>query len=361
MNRLLRVEVRRYRARRVTLWVLVGVLAVAGLSTAANWVAARPPTPTQVADAQRYFEQEKEAWDENGEQQVADCKEAEADDPNPDADYGCEQMEPRLVNYLPTPKEFFPDPDSTVLYGFVASPTDTPDADLASDINQSVLRTYSGISSIGQMATPLLFAALLVAVSFMTAELSTGAIGLWLTFEPRRSRVYWSKAAAVSLGSVAILLVGLVLVAGGILAAHLVYGTVGTAPDGIALELVGFVGRVAAAGVVVALVGLALGTLFKHAAAGIGVAAAWLGAETMFRWNLGEAQRWLISTNLSAWLRWGEVFQTSRCAPRDDDGMMTCEQVTHVITPLQGGLVLLGLAAVLSALAWLVFRRRDVA
>lgn len=362
MSRLLRVEVRRYRARRVTLWVLIGVLAVAGLSTAANWTAARPPTAEQLAQAQQFYEQDLENWKENGEQQVADCEQAEADDPDPQADYGCDQMEPRLDIYLPTPKELYPAPvHGEQQFGPAVAETDTAEAKQIAAINQSVLRSYSGVASIGAMVTPLLFAALLIAVSFMTAELSTGAIGLWLTFEPRRSRVYWSKAVAVSVGSAVVVVAGLLLVAGGVVAAHVVYGTVGTAPDGVALGLAAYGGRVAVGGIAVGLIGLALGTLFKHAAAGIGVAAAWVGAESVFGPALGEAQRWLFATNMSAWLDWGELFYTQNCAARDESGVVMCEQVTHVVTPLQGGLVLLGVTVVLTGLAWLVFRRRDVA
>ncbi len=355
MSRLLRVELRRYRARRVTLWVMVGVLAVAGLSTVANWGAASPPTPAQVAEAQRWFEQDVEAWEENGDQQVADCLEMQADDPTPGADWGCDQMEPRLANYLPPTKTFFPDPESL---HYEAGPTDTPEAVA---IYESPLRSYSGVSSIAEMAMPLLFAALVIAVSFMTAELATGAMGLWLTFEPRRSRVYWSKAVAVGLGSLAVVLVGLVLVSGGIASAHAFHGTVGTAPDGIALDLAAFAGRAVLAGAAVGLIGLALGTLFKHAAAGMGVAAVWVGAEGIFGWQLGELQGLMFSTNMSAWLRWGQTYYTEQCAPSDKDGMIACEQITHVISPLQGGLVVLGVTVVLSGLAWLVFRRRDVA
>ena len=42
-------------------------------------------------------------------------------------------------------------------------------------------------------------APLLLAGSFVSAEFSTGSIGNWLTFAPRRVRVYLSKVLAAGL------------------------------------------------------------------------------------------------------------------------------------------------------------------
>ncbi|WP_425956478.1 hypothetical protein [Xylanimonas sp. McL0601] len=359
-RRLLRVELRRYRARRVTLWVTIGLLAVVALSTLVAALTARPPSAAEVAQAHKFYEQQAADWEKNGDQMVSDCHDAEQSDPNPDADYGCDQMEPKLEQFLPAPTKFFPSQRELAAAATSSTSDGTPGDPAIARASGTVWNTTSGLGAIDDLAPVLLFAVFLVAVSFVTAELASGAIGLWLTFVPGRTRVYWSKAGAAAIAALPVVVVGFTLLASGSFGAYALIGTVGDAPDGVAAHVAAFVGRLALAGVAVSLVGVALGLLLRHAAAAIGVAAAWVGAESLFRYQLGDLQRWLFSVNLSAWLHGGEVFTTNRCEA-GDDGSYVCTTVEHLVTPVQGGVFLLALTAVLTLVAFLVFRRRDVA
>jgi ABC-2 type transport system permease protein len=362
MNRLLRVELRRYRSRRVTLWVSIGLLVVVALSTLAAATTARPPGAAELAQAQQAYEQTRTDWDENGEQYVADCRSQEESDADPDADYGCDQMEPTLEQFLPPSQDFFPGRarSDAATSGFGVPQDGTKDAAAIARLQGSVWSSDSGLGELDVLAPVLLFAVFLVAVSFVTAELTSGAIGLWLTFVPGRTRVYWSKASAAAIWAVSLAVVGFALLVAGAWGAYAVFGDVGEAPEGVVAEIAAFTGRLALAAAAVALAGVALGLLLRHSAAAIGIAAAWVGVESLFRLAAGDVQRWMLSVNLSAWLNGGTVYWTEHCAP-DESGMVTCTSIETFVSPHQGGLVVLGVTVVLALVAFLVFRRRDVA
>lgn len=361
MSRLLRVELRRYRARRITLWVTLGVLAVVALSTVAAGITARPPSDAELTQAQAWYEDARADWEANGEQMVADCLEAQEADPDPQADYGCEQMEPRLEHFLPVSPDFFPaDAERDAVGDWGTAAADPQQAERIAQVRSSLWNFYGGIGVVDDLAPVLLFATFLVAVSFVTAELSSGAVGLWLTFEPRRPRVFWSKAGAATLASLPVVVGGFALLAAGSYGAYALFDAVGEPTGAAWREVAAYTGRLAVAGVLVSAVGVSLGMLLRHAAAALGVAAAWVGAENVFRWSLGTAQQWAVTTNLSAWLRGGEVYSTNRCST-GDDGTYVCESVDHLVTQTQGGLYLGALTVVLVLVALVVFRRRDVA
>jgi ABC-2 type transport system permease protein len=361
MSRLLRVELRRLWARQVTRWACVGLLALVALTGLVVYLSAPPPTAQEVADAQEMFAADQEAWEEDGEQQVADCEaDAEAEGFTGE-EWGCDQMAPRLDNYLAPTLTFVPDAAQQELMFGTPEPSAGDDATAAAvdEIRASVWSGWSGLSSLDDLAVLLLLVALVVGVSFVTAEIHSGSLGMWLTFEPRRQRVYWSKAVAAALGTVPLVLVGFALLVAASYAVFASYGTLGDLTGAVWLEVAAFTGRLVAAGAAFAAVGVALGVLLKHAAAavvGVGVVA-W--GCLAFGGALGEAQRWLPTTSITAWLQGGAVFTTERCTP-SADGVFDCVPVDHVVTTTQGGLTVLAVTAGLTLLAVLVFRRRDV-
>ncbi|MFD6135596.1 ABC transporter permease subunit [Isoptericola sp. NPDC060257] len=361
MSRLLRVELRRLWARQVTRWACVGVLGLVVLSGAATYLSAPPPSDQDVANAQEMFAADQEQWEKDGEQQVADCEAgAEAEGATPE-DWGCDQMAPRLDWYLPPTQTFVPDEaQDEMLYGAaeVNAQDDATRAAVA-DIQGSVWNGWSGLASLDDLAVLLLLVVLVVGVSFVTAEINSGSLGMWLTFEPRRQRVYWSKAVAAAVGTVPVVLVGFALLVGASYAVYASYGTLGELTGAVWLEVAAFTGRLVAAGAVLAALGVALGTLFKHAAAAVGLVGVVAWACLVFGYSFGELQRWLPTTAHSAWLQGGVVFQTERCTP-SADGVFECVPVDHVVTTAQGGLAVAALAVVVTLLALLVFRRRDV-
>ncbi|OLT45958.1 hypothetical protein [Cellulosimicrobium sp. CUA-896] len=289
-----------------------------------------------MADARVFYEQQLADWEEHGDEYVVQCEadEAAAQDAEPGADFGCDQMgAPQLEHFVtPTPT-------------FVGDEQAWP---------------APGMTTVAQLAPLLTLFAVLVGVSFLTAEISTGALGLWLTFEPRRQRVYWSKALAATLGVLPVVVLAYVVMAGGAYGAYALNGRLGDFSPATWGELAAIGGRVAVAAALVAATGAALGALLKHAAAALGLAVGWfVVVESVVAAWAPEAQRWLVRTNLAAWTEGGTTYWVNECTT-DATGTL-CESVEHAVSQAQGGLLLLGLAAVLSLLAVLVFRRRDVA
>lgn len=361
MSRLLRVELRRLWARQITRWACVGILALVVLSGAATYLSAPPPSDQEVANAQEMFAADQEAWEKDGEQQIADCEAgAEAEGATP-ADWGCDQLAPRLEWYLPPTQTFVPDAAQQAMMFGDEDPSTDDDATAAAvkEIRASVWNGWSGLASLDDLAVLLLLVALVVGVSFVTAEINSGSLGMWLTFEPRRQRVYWSKAVAAAVGTVPLVLVGFALLVGASYAVYASFGTLGDLTGAVWLEVAAFTGRLVAAGAVLAALGVALGTLFKHAAAAVVLVGVVAWVCLAFASLLGEAQRWLPTTALSAWLQGGYAYTTERCSP-DADGVFSCVPVDHVVSTAQGGLTVAALAVVVTLLAVLVFRRRDV-
>ncbi|GAA1741143.1 hypothetical protein GCM10009809_40850 [Isoptericola hypogeus] len=364
MMRLLRVELRRLWARRVTRWASAVVLLLVALGAFTAYQTAKPPSAQQIAEAKQFYADELEWWESEGEQAVAECAEgAEAEGMTP-AEWGCENMEPRLENYLPPTQTFVPSAEQLEESSGAAEAAPegeepAPNAAAVQEIQQSVWHDWGGLGTLDELAALLLMVALVVGVSFVTAEVNSGSMGMWLTFEPRRRRVYWSKAAAAALGTVPLVAVGFGLLVGTSYAAYASFDALGTMTGDVWVQVAGFAGRLVAAGALAAVIGVALGILLKHAAAAVGLVAAGVWASAVFAYPLGELQRWLPTTNVTAWLNGGNVFVVDDCAP-DADGMFVCTQAEHVVTAGQGGLYLLVAGVVIALLSVVVFRRRDV-
>lgn len=359
MTRLLRVELRRLWMRRVTWAACVLALVAVGIGVATQVGTARPPTDAQIAEAERFYADELAWWEEHGEEEVASCEEAEAAE-GEGADHGCEEMGPRLEHYLPPTSTFVP--DAAELDG-PSVPEDVdgaaPDPAVAA-VQGSLWSGWSGLPSLVPVATGLLMLAFVVGVSFMTAEQGSGALGMWLTFEPRRRRVYWSKAVAAALGTVPVVLLGWAALVGGAYAVYARFGTLGDVTGPVWGQVAAFSGRLVLAGAAFAAIGVALAVLLRHAAAAVGVGAGVLWLSTVFAYSLGGLQRWTPALNFDAWLRGGATYEVVRTT-MGEDGTYAEEWVTRVVAGWQGGLYLLVLTVALSLVALVVFRRRDVA
>jgi ABC-2 type transport system permease protein len=356
VTRLLRVELRRLWLRRVTWAACVLALVAVGIGVASQVSSARPPTPAQIAEAERFYADELAWWEEHGEEEVAACEEAAAAEGE---DYGCADLGPRLEHFLPSATTFVPDAAERLgAYGAGPDVDDEADPDVVA-IQQSIWSGWSGLPSLVTAATGLLMLAFVVGVSFLTAEQGTGSLGMWLTFEPRRQRVYWSKAAAAALGTIPLVVLGWAALVGGAYAVYAFFGTLGDVTSATWGEIALFTGRLTLAGVAFAAIGVALAVLLRHAAAAVGVGAGVLWLSSVFAYSLGEFQRWTPALNFDAWLRGGATYEVVRTT-MDDAGVYSEHWVTHVVTGWQGGAYLLALTVALSALALVVFRRHDV-
>lgn len=197
-------------------------------------------------------------------------------------------------------------------------------------------------------AALLALVALVIGASFVGAEWHQGSMHTMLSWEPRRLRLFTGKLVGLWIGS-ALIAVFVFAVALGInyLAARR-FGSIGDLPFAMQRDLLVAGGR----GLVLALVGGAVGfaiayaTRLSSAALGVGLGYVVVG-EIGVRLVTPHADRWLISTNVNAWLNNGTMVA----------GNGTLSELTLWQSGLYLGAITLGLLIVAAALFW----RRDVA
>jgi ABC-2 type transport system permease protein len=332
MTRLVAVELRRFTARSLVRLVVAAMVLVPLLTLLTTWQAVQPADPAEVAQAEQFYAEELESWELHGPEMVAQCEADEADEraaTGEDVDFGCDQMgPPQREWYVPVVPTFA---ENTPLL-------------------------------LASMTALLLLAALLVGGTFTAAEHATGAMGTWLTFEPRRLRVYASKLLAVALGIVPPAVVMLAVLVGGTWAVHQTFDAVGDVGVAVWEGLGWTVLRLVALAVLAAVVGAALGLLLRHTAGVLGAVIAYavleMAAGGLLSRLVPEVQRWLLMVNVRAWASGGTTYVAEVCTT-DAIGRM-CESVERVLPAGAAAGYLLVVTAVLVTAGALVFRRRDV-
>lgn len=328
MMRLTKVELRRLFSRRLTTIAMLGALVVTGVMLFGSFQEAKPLSAPEQAAQQAQFDQAKKDWAINGEQQVQDCLAAQAEQQkiDPKAIFPCDQMAPNLANWGKPVAKF-------------------------TEMMPNILLAGSYL---------LAFVAFLVGAGFVAAEFSSGSMANWLTFEPRRMRVYVSKLGAAGLGliPVTVALLGLLTAGSWLIVGHLASTAGTTAKVWGDLALMG--GRAVALAVAAAVAGAAMGVLLRHTAAVLGIAVGYLVlVEGVFGQALQGARPWLLQLNFNAWLQHGATYFIQTCNT-DAQGNYNCQGVEKVLS-FGHGSAYLGLLVVLTVgLAALVFRRRDV-
>lgn len=331
VQRLILVELRRYAARAGVRWLVVGMLAVVAMTAFGAWRSSAPPSQAQLDEAQQVYRQQLADWQAHGQERVDACRQAQSDARvnDPAADLGCDALA------APTAERFLPG------------------------------RTTFAVDASGwleQLSTFLLLLALIVGATFVAAEFGTGAIATWLTFEPRRGRVFASKAVVATVATGAIVLVVSAVAVGALWLACALRGSVGDMTPEAWSGLGDQAGRLAAAGAFAAAAGAALAFLLRHTAATLGVVVGWMVAvDGILATLLAGLRRWTVQINLVAWLQGGVQQDVGVTSCVSDSSGTTCNGTHLVVSMAQGGLVLLGVLVVVTAVAVLVFRRRDVA
>ena len=328
MMRLTKVELRRLYSRRLTFIALFGALAIIGLMLFTTFQQAKPLSGPQLAAQRVQFEQSRADWVANRAQHMADClkSQTEAQKTNAKANYRCDQMEPKWANWG-KPKPKFADLIQTVLLG------------------GSYLLAFIGF---------------LIGAGFVAAEFSSGSMANWLTFEPRRMRVYFSKLVAAGLGLIPVAVALIALLTGGV---WLIVGHFGSTA-GVTAKVWGDSGEMAARSVVLvvaaAVAGAAMGALLRHTAAVIGIAMAYLVlVEGIFGRALQSAQPWMLRLNFDAWIQHGSKYFINTCTT-DSQGGYNCAGVEKLVSFGHSASYLGLLVALLIGVAAFAFRRRDV-
>ena len=327
---LTKVELRRLFSRRLTFIAVFGVLAIAGLMLFAAFEQAKPLSGEELASQKTGFEQAQKEWKVSGQQQVKDCLIVQADmqKSDPNANAFCTQLEPKLENMGGKPLANFSQMIPDILVG----------------------GSYL-----------LAFVAFVVGAGFVAAEFSSGSMANWLTFEPRRVRVYASKLAAAGLGLIPVTVAVLGLLTAGVwlIVGHYASTTSTTAK--VWVDVGGMAGRSVALVLAAAMVGAASGVLLRHTAAVLGIA---IGYLVLVEGVLGHqalqgARPWLLQLNVEGWLQHGTRYFVNSCQT-DARGNYGCQGVEKVLSFGHSSAYLGVLVVLVVGLAALVFRRRDV-
>jgi ABC-2 type transport system permease protein len=320
VTRLVWAEVTRLLSRRLTGIALIILLLGLGGSQLIVNDALSPLTGEQLAAAERAYEQAHKDWADNHESYEQGCR-----------DTGGAAAECTIPE--PTPAEFAVEP--------------APFADVA--------RTALGLSTV--LVALVTF---LIAASYIGAEYSSGSIANWLTFIPRRGRIFWSKLITL-IGFAALLgAFGAALVLAASLAIARWYGSrIDSLP-----ELAELGGRSVLAVIGLAVVGFCLGVLTRHTAAAIGVllasAVVWsvrTGPLSSVAWAQ-RITRWTPEGNMAAIVERGYRYYVpvEKVTP---DGV-NIEFIEHSVSFTHGLLYWSILLALIVACSLLIFRRRDV-
>lgn len=318
------VELRRLWWRRLTKVALVVAVLVTGVTVYTAYLATAPESVARAVDM---YEQEVA----NFPQAVADCERAQQDARaagDAEADFGCAQMQaPTLENFG------------------VANP-------VPAAIFTGLLKTNGLFYA---------FLAFMLGASFVAAEFSTGSLGNWLTFQPRRLRVGLSKLAGAAGGGLLVAVAGLG-VAG--LGAWMV-GTLNRPDSDLQLPLLTDLGeplsqpilRYVAVTMAAGAIGAALAFLVRNTGAVVGIVIGYvvvvegIVAQAVMS---GRLRPWLPALSIEGFLDRGTTYMAEQCT----SGRCQYVQLTHTYT--SSWIYLLVFGVVLTGVALLVFRRRDV-
>ncbi|MBI9113513.1 ABC transporter permease subunit [Sanguibacter suaedae] len=322
MMRLLLVELDRFRSRRLPWLAVLGLLAVVALAVFSAWQTGRPATGSELAMMEESHQSALAEWEETSEAQIADCLDLDW----ADTEAECEEMlEPSWENYSWEAPTF----------------------------------AAKGVAPAADLAYPVLFVALLVGASLVAAEFSTRSIGGWLTFEPRRGRVYATKVLAPALGVLLPMAVVVTLAVLGTWAAYTVNDHVGPMTSELWGDLAGAARRTVLLSAAFAAIGAALAAVLRSTVAVVGIVVAYVVVvEGMLAGYFLELRPRLLMLNLEAVVQGGTTYGVETCTAGANG--VVCEYVDTTLSLTHGVVTYAVVLAVLVAVGALVFRRRDV-
>lgn len=323
MSSLVRVELTRYRTRRIILLIVAGAALLSALVALKTAYDTRPPSATEIATAKAEAELE------------ADRAGLKADLDNCIADAragiaGARSEDQCRADFLPTLTDYYP---------------------------RETLDLEGTLKGNGIGIALLVVALLIIAGStFAGADWSSGSIRNQVLFEPRRTRVWGAKVAAVAIWSA---VVSSVVLGGFWLSLFLVAADRDVPHSGgVAEDVVWHLVRAVVLATAASVGAFALTTILKHSVGTLSLLFAYsIGGELLvYLLPISGMSRWSLGNNVFGWLETRLEFfdSTSYCAR-----MGTCEAPVH-ISHLDAGLYLLAVLAVAVVGSWVVFRRRDI-
>jgi hypothetical protein len=328
---LVRAEFSRLFARRTTVVMVLVIAALLALIAMGFGLSSSKPTPAELDRARVTAAAAQATWDENR----RECLDVA-----------------RGVITAPTDHRYPPNCD----YG------ERPTADQFLNYGFSFRREWEALYYTAAIILTLF--GFVIGASFVGAEWTSGGMTNLLLWRPQRLTVLGTKLGVV-LGGVLALAVGyLVAWTLAFLGVATTSGVIGEMDAAeISSLLLAFV-RVVLIAVVGAALGFALAAIGRHTAMALGVGIAYLIAYelgTLIIFNMIGTEfpeRFRLSTYVVAWLTKRYEF-TERSFTCDDTGCFGAQR--YVVTWVEAGAVLAGVALALVAGAFFSMRRRDVA
>jgi ABC-type transport system involved in multi-copper enzyme maturation permease subunit len=199
--------------------------------------------------------------------------------------------------------------------------------------------------------------AFLVGATAVGAEWHHGTLAALLLWEPRRTRVFAAKLAALLITTLALAVLAYAGTVGGTWALARAIGEVGTFTAGELRSFVLAVGRGLALAAAAGALGFAIALTARRTAAALGALMAYLAvAEIGLRLFADEAQGWLLGSHVAAWLGNGFSYFVNECTLTAG-----CRTGRHVISLAESAVYLGVFTVVVLAGAAAIFRRREVA
>jgi ABC-2 type transport system permease protein len=320
VTRLVMTEVTRLLSRRFTgIALILLLLALGGYQLVVNQSLA-PVTGEQLAAAQRAYEQSHEDWVDNHEKYERDCRGTGGTAAE------CAIPEPRLADFSVDPRPF------------------KEAATTALELSSAVVALV----------------AFMIAASFIGAEYSSGSIVNWLTFIPRRGRVFWSKLLTL-IGFAALLgASGAALV----LASALALAKLHNSQIESLRELAEMGARSSLAVIGLAVLGFCFALITRQTAGALGVllgyAIVWFLRMSVLaeRAWVQRSIPWTPEANLAAIVEHGHTYSV----PTQNVGAdgMKINFVQHSLSFIHGAVYWSVLLALVIVGSLLIFRRRDV-
>lgn len=322
MIRLTLTELRRYSRRWLFLLGFAGIIVLQCLVLANFFASTAPPSADALAQAQQWAD-ENNAWADQYFGPGGDCERERDAAGGTEEEFGC---------------------------------LNAPEPATALDMLGRSTYESAGPDALMFMGIYLVLYGAAVGVSFITAEATTGAITNWLTFEPRRIRVFLSKVLALTLAIAATGAAYLGLGVTGIRTIASYNDAIGPNSHQTDPLMAESAGRWLLLVVLAALIGFALGALVRHAAIALGALALTFIVDSIVTFSVDGAWRFTVFPRLYA-LTQGKFEYADIGACTSGTAGQECFQY---VWAGESAVYLAILTAVAVAISAAVFRRRDV-
>ncbi|GAA1789797.1 hypothetical protein GCM10009682_09880 [Luedemannella flava] len=340
--RLLRTELSRFFARRFIRVLLIFIVLIMGAVVAGVAGSSSPVTEEQYAAAQEAAQRDYELNKQMMDQAYQDCV-TDVTSPSPSGNWG-EGLE-ACAAILEKARYISPNDPSGYL----------PD--------QFHLR-HELDTWIYLAALILCLFGFIVGASFVGAEWTSGGMTNLALWYPRRLRLLAMKLTAAVLGIGAIGVAYLGVWVGSLALVAQARGVVDGATPGFWQSSLLLCARVLALTLACAVIGFALASLGRHTASALGIGIGYalvaeLGTLLVFSvLNATFPERFRLSTYIAAWLtKRVELYDYNLCLMDAVD----CGNQRYIIDLTTSAVVLGGIVAIIAALAFAAFRRRDIA